>query len=136
MLKDIAIKFNDLNIGSILIIDERGEFSSICGENIDKIAYSDKLYAFNYALRSLSPQYVITDELSNPQDWECVAKAASSGVKIIASCHSDNIAELQNNTCFNKNVFDRYIVLKNECFSGTLNYVYNKDFSLCESLSE
>ena len=34
LLKDIIKNLNSLNIGSILVIDERGEFSAVKGENI------------------------------------------------------------------------------------------------------
>ena len=53
MLKDIAIYIDKLNIGSLLIIDERGEFQSVSGINIDKIQYSDKLYSFTFGIRSM-----------------------------------------------------------------------------------
>jgi len=43
LLKDIAKKINEENFGSILIIDERGEFQNVLGENIDKLTYVKKI---------------------------------------------------------------------------------------------
>lgn len=108
ILKDIVCYFDKMNCGQILIIDERNEFTLISGKNIDKIVYSDKLFAFNYALRSLSPEIVITDELCSKLDWEFVNVAVNSGVKVIASCHATNLKDLTSKTSFLSNVFDRY----------------------------
>lgn len=127
ILKDLALKLNEKNLGSVLLIDERGEFSCIEGQNIDKISYSDKQFAFNIALRALSPSIVITDELSSLSDWKCALNAVNSGVKILASTHSDNLLHLQNKQGFISGIFDRYIFLKNDKF-GKIDKVYDKIF--------
>ena len=126
LLKDIAMKLNVLNNYSILIIDERGEFINVKGENIDSVKYCDKYYAFNYAVRSMSPSVIITDELSSANDWKCANEVVSSGIKIIASCHSDNIDNLTKKECFIKNIFDIYVVLSNRGF-GKVNHVFDRD---------
>ncbi len=125
ILKDLARKINnELNL-SILIMDERGEFVSIKGKNIDLIKYGDKLYSFNYGIRSLSPSVVITDELSTRNDWLSAANAANSGVKIIASCHGGSIEELIKKEFFIKNVFERYVVLKNTQLPGIIDAIFD-----------
>ncbi len=129
ILKDLGLKLNKYNLGSILIIDERGEFSETQGENIDKILYSDKLYAFDYGVRSLSPNIVITDELSSKDDWTCVNHAVNSGVKIIASCHGDSVESLYSKEFFN-NIFDRYIILNGVGEPGQIKFIYDKEFNL------
>lgn len=130
ILKDLSVKLNDIDCGQILIIDERNEFSLVSGSNIDKIVYSDKQFAFDYALRSMSPEIVITDELCCDSDWKFVKSAVNSGVKVIASCHASTIQELKDKNFFIDGVFDRYIFLKNTCLPGILDCVYKGDFSL------
>ncbi len=127
LLKDIALKFNNLNKFSVLIIDERGEFENIKGENIDKIKYCDKYYAFNYAVRSMSPAIIITDELITKSDWTCAYNVVSSGIKIVASCHSDGIENLRRKEHFIKDIFDRYVILSKGIL-GQIDKIYNKDF--------
>ena len=129
ILKDLSLKLNKCNLGSILIIDERGEFFEVQGENIDKILYSDKLYALDYGVRSLSPNIVITDELSSKDDWTCINHAINSGVKIIASCHGYSIESLLNKEFFN-NIFDRYIILNGVGEPGQIKFIYDKEFNL------
>ena len=127
LLKDIALKLNDINKYSILIIDERGEFENIKGESIDTIKYCDKYYAFNYGIRSMSPSIIITDELVNESDWKCAYSVVSSGIKIIASCHGDNLTNLQKKEFFNKYIFDKYVFLSKDSF-GKIDKVYNREF--------
>ena len=127
LLKDIAIQLNSRQNHSILIIDERGEFAEIDGENIDKITFSNKTFAFNNALRSLSPSIVITDELSSKEDWEYAKNAINSGVKIIASCHSDSLDSLIRKDSFIENLFERYIVLSKNKGFGQVDKIFNKE---------
>ena len=127
-LKDISIKLDKLFNYNILIIDERGEFSTICGEHIDKISYSDKKFAFQYGIRSLSPQIIITDELSTISDWSCCEEIIYSGLNIIASCHSDNIEQLKRKLQYKYFIFDRYIFLDSSKQAGVIKKVYDKDF--------
>lgn len=127
LLKDIALKLNNLSLYQILILDERGEFSSVTGKNIDVIKFSDKKYGFLNGLRSLSPNVVITDELSEENDWTFPSVAVNSGVKIIASCHSDSIDSLLRRKSYIENVFERYILLENGKF-GVIKKVYDSNF--------
>ena len=127
LLKDIALKLNEINEYSILIIDERGEFNKISGENIDSIKFCDKSYAFNLAIRSMSPDVVIVDELISSEDWDCALTAVNSGVKLIASAHSESIFELIKKNEFISGVFDRYVVIKNSNNPGQLSKIFNKD---------
>lgn len=128
MLKDIAEKLNAFG-QPILIVDERGEFCDVNGENIDKLEFSSKQFAFLSGIRALSPKVIITDELSNKDDWDCVMNAKNSGVKVLASCHAKNIEEVTRKQSFIKDIFDRYVVLKDDLCAGILEGVYDKDFN-------
>lgn len=130
LLKDLARKINEKNNVSLLIIDERGEFYGVTGENIDVIRYSDKKYALNYAVRSMSPTVVITDELQTADDWNCAKNAVSSGIKIVASCHGGNVNDLMAKDGFTKGVFKRYVVLDSGVKAGVVKNVYDGDFKL------
>ena len=130
ILKDLARKFNTYTDYSIMIIDERGEFANVSGENIDLIRFSNKFYALNYGIRSMSPQIVITDELQSKDDWQSANTAAFSGVKIIASCHGKDITDLQHKDFFIKNVFERYVVLDANKSAGTVKGFYDCDLNV------
>lgn len=129
ILKDLVRKLNEKTNFSILIIDERDEFSTIKGKNIDIISLCDKQYGFNIGLRSLSPNVIICDELANENDWVYCNKAVLSGVKIIASCHANSIEDVFNKYAFKKGVFERYVLLNNSGF-GKLKAVYDEELNL------
>ena len=111
LLKDIALKLDNTNLFSILILDERGEFSSVSGENIDILRYTSKYHGFLVGLRSMSPNVIITDEICGENDWKYLDSAKNSGVKIIASIHSDGFESVKNKKEFIDNIFDCYVVL-------------------------
>lgn len=128
ILKDIARKLNLNTNNSILLIDERGEFSTLSGQNIDNIKYCDKYYAFSYGIRSMSPDVVIMDELSNENDWKSAQSACNSGVYVIASCHAKDLDNLLNKEFFIKNVFDFYVFLRDNGTKGEIKSILNKNF--------
>ncbi len=125
ILKDLICKINDNYSKNILVIDERDEFGRISGKNIDFIRRSDKLFAFEYGIRSMSPDIVITDELCGEKDWQCVKSASDSGVRIIASIHGSGLEDVLKKKFFIDNVFDRYIVLDNKGVPGVLKKMYD-----------
>lgn len=76
-----------------LIIDEREEISSVFtsfGDNIDVISGVKKHLVVENALRTMSPEIIIMDELSIENDYEIVGEIMRSGVKILATLHGDD----------------------------------------------
>ena len=130
IIKELIKKISESNIGAILVIDERGEFLNANSENVDFISYADKLFSFEYGIRTLSPKVVIVDELISKCDWECVNKATSSGVKIIASCHAETIDELIKKDFFINNAFDNYIVLRSISGIASHKVIYDRNFKI------
>ncbi len=128
LLKDLIRKLNLLNTESILVVDERGEFNKINGENVDFICYSNKKYAFENGIRSLAPTIIITDEIANESDWTCIKNASLSGVKVIASCHGCSLSDIVEKNYYKKNIFERYIVLRNYGQAGVIDKVYDKNY--------
>lgn len=129
VIKDIVRKINEDTNKSILIIDERNEFFSVSGINVDIIKYCNKSFGFDYGIRSLSPNVVVSDELASEEDWLFCKKAVLSGVKIIASCHCESMRQLKRKTQFIDGIFDKYIFLKKDCF-GTVDKIYDRNFNV------
>jgi len=126
LLKDLAKKIDKQYNKNIFIIDERGEFLTVNGRHIDSVRYCDKLFAFEYGIRVMSPDIVITDELMSESDWQLTKKAVNSGVKIIASCHADSLNSLMQKDYFIPNIFDKYVVLKNYVKPGEIEGIFDK----------
>lgn len=73
----------------VAVLDERGEISGEfdLGPCADVLLGYPKAHAFDVAIRMLSPQYIICDELS-PEDLETVRQSVFSGAVLIASVHA------------------------------------------------
>lgn len=129
LLKDLVRKFNESDT-SVLVIDERGEFVTCGGAHVDFVKNSDKLYAFNYAVRSLSPKIVITDELCGENDWQCVKNARDSGVTVIASCHARSLNDVKSKKEFKEGVFDCFAILSSGGLPGRIESLIKNEREL------
>lgn len=90
LLRDIAGQLSkDYNV---VVVDERGELD--VGDALvecDVLKWTSKDVGVEMSLRCLSPNYIFCDELSQ-RDLTWLARATSSGVKIIATLHASNLA--------------------------------------------
>lgn len=85
----------------VVLIDSRGELSASVrgtpsfdiGLNTDALCGCEKSEGIMLAIRSLSPDIVICDEIGD--DQFAVEQAMFCGVKVIASAHAGSIAELK-----------------------------------------
>ena len=129
ILKALTEKVSDVN-NNIVIFDERGEFNDLTNPYADVIKYADKLTAFRITLRSLAPNTIITDELYDKNDWECIKKAVNSGICIITSCHGKSIDDITHKDCFIHGLFDYYVVLGKDNKPGRIVGIYDKNLNL------
>ncbi|MBO5927355.1 MAG: stage III sporulation protein AA, partial [Clostridia bacterium] len=81
-------------------------------------------------LRSLSPRVVIFDEIIDKLDWLLAEKAIFSGVNIIGTIHANNLNDLLNKSYFKKNVFNRYVFIKNCNSPGQIQEILDGDFKI------
>lgn len=138
LVRDIANKLsNEKNIDNILIVDERFEIAGNGDKNLDTGKTTDvlsgckKSVAFEDAIKTMSPSVIITDEISSKDDIFSVMQTIRSGVKIIATAHSENIYSLKEKYLFkellSEKCFDRIIVLSNRNGVGTIDGVFDEN---------
>ncbi|MDD4815812.1 MAG: stage III sporulation protein AA [Clostridia bacterium] len=136
-LRDFVFQLSEKNfLYNVLIIDERGE---IAGKNnkldigcfCDILSFTNKQNGFMQGIRAMNPNLIITDELGDEQDFDAIKYASNCGVKIVATIHAENINQLKNKIFFEKikNIFDRYVVLKNNTKPGVIEGVYDNEFA-------
>ncbi|MDO4419320.1 MAG: ATPase, T2SS/T4P/T4SS family [Ruminococcus sp.] len=84
------------------VIDTRNELSgSYRGKPQNDLGFSDVLVSYprikgiEHALRSLSPQVIICDEIGDKDDADAILSATNSGVRFIASIHASSPQELK-----------------------------------------
>ena len=99
ILRDVARKISPKY--RTAIIDTRGELASVYGgipQNdvgmSDVLNMYSKNDGFEHAVRCLSPEVIICDELSGDEDTKSVLTARKSGVAVLASAHCRDESEL------------------------------------------
>lgn len=106
LLRDAARSLADGETGEavkVVLVDERGELSAVRngvpGMNVGKccdILYGyEKSTAINQAIRCLSPQVIVCDEIGSPRDAQALLGCVNAGVSVIASVHAANEQELR-----------------------------------------
>lgn len=124
-IRDFArLVSTNLNKNTV-IIDERNE---ICGktekscfdigENTDILTYSTKSYGFVQGVRTLNPEYIVTDELITKNDFLAVKNAVLTGVNVVATLHAGSVSDLKNNGNLNELIkikaFEQILLIENE----------------------
>ncbi len=101
MLRDYARLL--ASFAPVAIIDERGEIAAVhngipqndVGLNSDVLNLFPKEDGIIQALRSLSPAYIVCDEVG--REYERLAECAGKGVKLILTAHCGSMAEAADN---------------------------------------
>ena len=147
LLRNIA---KNLSIGflknrrKVSVIDERGEFS---GTNIgiaqNDLGFCDILNAYPkpigimQALRTLSPEVIVCDEIGGDDDIKAIELGVNSGVKFIASIHAGNFEELlrrpQAKKILNTGAFDKIVMLKGKDIPGEISKILSLPNDLLNS---
>lgn len=143
ILRDIArnisngMPINNLFGKKVSIIDERSEIAScfngipqldvgIRSDILDNCLKKDGMIM---AIRSLSPEVLICDEIGAKGDIEALNMAFNSGVNIIVTIHGYNIEDIYKRNLFNEllenSILDRIVVLSNRKGPGTIENIYS-----------
>ncbi len=141
-LRDFVFQLSERNLSyNVLVLDERGELNigekGGLGKYCDILSFASKSVGFENGIRSLSPDIIVTDELSENGDVDAVLHAVHSGVRVLASVHSDTIENFESKPAFSKlidlKVFNRFVVLSKREGPGTFEGVYDENFSRINS---
>lgn len=104
LLRDIAFQLSTGRLNKyhkICVVDERKEIfpesqkPSYLGYNTDVIYGYTKAEGISIAVRTLSPEVIICDEIGKSDEVDEIVEGMNSGVKFILSIHSDSVQELK-----------------------------------------
>lgn len=101
ILRDIARILGDCH--RLCILDERGEIAAVqngmpqfsLGAQTDVFDGYPKAKGIEIAVRVMSPEYLICDEIGDETETTQLLQSLHTGVRIIASAHAGRIAELR-----------------------------------------
>lgn len=116
-LRDLTRLISNNRNVKLALIDERDEIASsfmgLSSNNVGDRTFVLSGYlkkdGFSHAVRSLSPDAIICDEIGNDEDFEAIYNAIIRGVKIIATIHGKNIEDIIGNNKYH--AFERVVVL-------------------------
>lgn len=122
---------------NITVVDERSELGACyngipqmnIGDRTDVLDNCPKSQGIIMAIRSMSPQIIICDEIGTSSDMESIIAALNSGVNLITTIHGFDVEDLYKRPVFREimenGVFKRAIVLSNRKGVGTIECVYD-----------
>lgn len=123
----------------VCVVDERSEIAAMCdglpqlevGPCTDVLDGCGKEAGLRWLLRSLSPEVLVTDELSDTLDAQAALEAIRSGVSMLATVHGRDLDSVcGRNTLYpliRDRAFERYAVLDVHEI-GKLAGIYDRDF--------
>ena len=123
----------------VCVVDERSEIAAMCdglpqlevGPCTDVLDGCGKEAGLRWLLRSLSPEVLVTDELSDTLDAQAALEAIRSGVSMLATVHGRDLDSVcSRNTLYpliRDRAFERYAVLDVHEV-GKLAGIYDRDF--------
>ena len=137
ILRDIANRLSgkDFNFLRVCVVDERSEIAAICdgvsrsdiGIGCDVLDGYPKSDGMIIALRALSPDVIICDEIGSERDVAAIESIANSGVRLIASIHANSLTELLKRPQFSKlmhiSAFESAVILKGKGFPGKIKEI-------------
>jgi stage III sporulation protein AA len=98
------------------------------GIRTDVIENVTKSIGMKIAVRTMTPQVIVADEIGTTEDIDAINYAMCSGVKGIFTAHGGNIDEMKKNENLNKlyqqKVFERIIFLEK---MGKVGKIYKLD---------
>ncbi|MGI6039457.1 MAG: AAA family ATPase [Eubacteriales bacterium] len=118
----------------VAVADERNELSGMVGgipgfdigRCTDVLEGCSKPEAVLMLLRSMSPQVIVMDEITSPEDMEAMERAANCGVSLLATAHAYSIEDLSQRVYYRSvsRLFDR--VVRISTVNGSRSYELSK----------
>lgn len=143
LIRDISRNLSDgcfkenFNGKKVCIIDERSEVGACykgipqmnVGMKTDILDNCPKSQGIMMAIRSMSPEVIVCDEIGTYRDVESILMALNSGIKLITTIHGFGVEDLFRRQVFKEiienKVFERAITLNNIDGVGTIEYIYD-----------
>lgn len=133
LLRDLVRGLSDQKLQRIGLADERGELSAsvaglaaLCiGMRTDVLLNMPKAQAAMMLLRTMNPQWIAMDEITDPVDLKAIAQCSGCGVHLLATVHGGNLEEVQNRSGFSA-------ILEMGCFSTVVELKPDRSFTIRE----
>lgn len=124
LLRDMIRQRSDAGLGSVAVVDERGELFPIneqtqCfypGKRTDVITGCGKEQGIESLLRTMGPSCIAVDEITAESDCKAMMNAGWSGVNLFATAHARSKSDLYSRPIYrpivNSGLFDTLLVMQ------------------------
>jgi stage III sporulation protein AA len=134
IIRDLCRRISQNYENRVAVIDTRGEIAAVFnGVEQNDMGLCDiyngypRAAGINQALRSLAPTVIVCDEIGSHGDAEALVQSANSGVKMVATMHAANYAELKKKLYAKKimqtGAFDKICFLKGKTQPGKIGEI-------------
>lgn len=135
VLRDLVRSISNTGY-NVSLIDERGEIAAMykgipqndVGLRTDVLDNVTKSLGMNIAVRTMSPQVIVADEIGTKEDVDAINYGICSGVKGIFTAHGDSINDIKLNNNLNKlyeqKLFKKIVFLEKK---GKIRKIYTLD---------
>lgn len=117
LLRDLIRQLSQKEV--VAVIDQRRELFPPCfpsGEQTDVLSGCEKDTAVDMLLRTMAPDTIAMDEITRPADCQALLRAAWCGVRLIATAHAADAAQLQRRAVYRPlvqgQVFEHLVILQ------------------------
>lgn len=128
MLREIAREISNRGF-NVCVVDERQEIFPKCsdyekGINTDVMLSYPKHDGIMTAVRTLSPDYILTDEIGEKNECDAICSGLNSGVNFALSIHANDLQELKKKEIYKKIIscahFKYIVILGNKLHPGEI----------------
>ncbi len=137
VLRDIARRLSGAEFGflRVCIVDERSEIAATSegisrnklGVGCDVLDAYPKAEGMTIALRAMSPDVIICDEIGSDKDALAIESIANAGTKLVASIHAESFSGLLKRPQFQRlmatSVFETAVVLSGRETPGKIKEI-------------
>jgi len=117
LLRDVIRQISQQK--TVCVADERRELfpeGFSIGKRTDILRGCPKKTAILRLLRTMGPQYIAVDEITDPEDCAALVQACNCGVRLLASAHASSVEDMIKRKVYQSllkhQVFDNILVLK------------------------
>ena len=131
ILRDLVRNISENTLNTISVIDERGEIAAMykgvpqnnIGSRCDVFDNVTKTIGMKMAIRAMSPDVIVSDEIGSKEDVEAINYALLSGAKGVFTAHGNSLSDVRVNENLNKLYEEK--VFKNLIFLEKMGKVKN-----------
>ena len=126
MVRCISLGSAEYPARRVAVVDERSELAAVwrgriqteLGNHTDVLDGCPKAQGIPMVLRSMSPQVIAVDEITEPADITAMCAAANCGVALLATIHAGSLSELSHKPLWREllaaQVFTRAVIISGD----------------------